>query len=132
MDTRLRSRLEGLALIPLGFIVLVLFLAGPRESRTRVQEAVLRTDLRTIRDAIDNYTLDRKHPPQSLRDLVDAGYIRTIPVDPITHNADWRLDFEGPILGDPILSPDLKAQGLSDVHSNSSRISSDGTKYNEW
>ena len=95
------------------------------------RETVLRTDLRTIRDAIDNYSVDKGEPPHSLRDLVDAGYLRAIPVDPLTLKADGGLDFESPVLGDPVLSPDLKAEVLVDVHSNSSRVSLNGTKYSE-
>lgn len=85
-----------------------------------------------MRDAIDNYTLDKNQPPHSLQDLVDAGYLRAIPRDPITNKADWELDLEGPVLGDPVLSPDLKAEVLVDLHSNSNRISLNGTKYSEW
>ena len=64
----------------------------------REREAILRTDLRTIRDAIDNYTLDKQERPKSLQDLVDAGYLPTIPVDPTTGKMDWVPDFEGPVL----------------------------------
>jgi general secretion pathway protein G len=121
-------------LIGLGVIALA-FLGIRRESVRVIQrerEAILRTDLRTIRDAIDNYTLDKHGHPKSLQDLVDAGYLRAIPVDPITLRRDWVPDFEGPVLGDPVLSPDLKAQGLFNVHSNSSRVATEGSPYNTW
>jgi hypothetical protein len=58
--------------------------------------------------------------------------LRAIPVDPITHKTDWLLDFEGPVLGDPVLSPDLEARRLVGVHANSKQSSRDGSKYNEW
>jgi general secretion pathway protein G len=87
----------------------------------------LRTDLRTMRHAIDNYALDKQEPPHSLQDLVDAGYLRALPVDPITLKPDWV-----PVLEDPIVSPDLKAQGLYDVHSSSSRVATNGSRYNAW
>jgi|SRR5215469_7909152 len=76
----------GVVLIGVGVIAL-LFLGMRRESVRGIQrsrEAVLRTDLRTIRDAIHNYTLDEHQRPKSLQDLVDAGYLRIIPVDPMT------------------------------------------------
>jgi len=79
------------------------------------REAVLKTDLRVLRDAIDNYTLDRQQAPHSLRDLADAGYLRGIPVDPITLKPDWVPDFAEPVLGDPIWSPDLRAKELVDI-----------------
>lgn len=98
----------------------------------RAREAILRTDLRTIRDAIDNYTLDKERRPKSLQDLVDAGYLRAIPVDPMTGKTDWVPDFDGPVLADPVVSPDLKAQGLHDVHSYSNGIATEGGHYNRW
>lgn len=97
----------------------------------RGREAVLRTDLRTIRDAIDNYTLDKGRPLKSLQDLVDGGYLRTIPVDPMTGKTDWVPDFEGPVLR-PVIGPDLKAQRPCDVHSNSTRVAREGSQYNTW
>ncbi len=57
-------------------------------------EAVLKTDLRTIRDAIDNYTLDKQAAPQSVDDLQQAGYLRSVPIDPMTKAKDWVPEFE--------------------------------------
>jgi len=105
----------GVVLVGLSVIGLLFF--GMRRESVRVsqraREAVLLRDLRTIRDAIDNYTLDKERRPKSLQDLVDAGYLRAIPVDPMTGKTDWVPDFEGPVLGDPVVSPDLKARGWS-------------------
>jgi general secretion pathway protein G len=67
-----------------------------------------------MRDAVDHYTLDKQQAPQSLQDLVDAHYLRAIPVDPITHKADWV-----PVFGEIEMSPDKKVRGLCDVRSNS-------------
>ena len=124
----------GVVLIGVGVIAL-LFLGMRREYVRAIQrsrEAVLRTDLRTIRDAIDKHTLDEHRRPNSLQDLVDAGYLRSIPVDPMTGKRDWLPEFEGPKLGDPVVSPDLKAQGLYNVHSNSSRVATVDSPYNAW
>jgi len=127
--------IAGIVLIGLGVIAL-LFLGMRRESvrvSQREREAILRTDLRTIRDAIDNYTLDKQERPKSLQDLVDAGYLPTIPVDPTTGKMDWVPDFEGPVLGDPVVSPDLKARrGRYDVHPNSSRVATGGSQHDTW
>ena len=100
MTLRKGKSIAGIVLIGLGVIAL-LFLGMRRESvrvSQREREAILRTDLRTIRDAIDNYTLDKQERPKSLQDLVDAGYLPTIPVDPTTGKMDWVPDFEGPVL----------------------------------
>ncbi len=92
------------------------------------KEAVLKTDLRTMRDAIDNYTLDKQAAPQSIDDLQQAGYLRSVPVDPMTSAKDWVPQFDS-----VVLSPDQTTTGMVDVHSNSPRISPfDGTPYNEW
>ena len=133
MTLRKGKSIAGIVLIGLGVIAL-LFLGMRRESvrvSQREREAILR--LWTIREAVDNYTLDKQERPKSLQDLVDAGYLPTIPVDPITGKTDWVPDFEGPVLGDPVVSPDLKARGgLYDVHSNSSRVATRGSQYDTW
>jgi general secretion pathway protein G len=91
------------------------------------REAVLRTDLRTMRDAIDHYTLDKQAAPQSVEDLQQAGYLREVPVDPITHAKDWVPQYDS-----VVLSPEQSSTGMVDVHSNSSKPSTIGTPYNEW
>jgi general secretion pathway protein G len=92
------------------------------------KEAVLKTDLRTIRDAIDNYTLDKQAAPQSVEDLQQAGYLREVPVDPMTQAKDWVPQFDS-----VVLSPDQSSTGMVDVHSNSSRVSpTDNKPYSEW
>lgn len=133
MTLRKNKSAAGVVLIGLS-VVCLLFFGMRRESvrvSQRVREAILRTDLHTIRDAIDSYTLDKGQPPKSLQDLVGAGYLRSIPVDPMTGKTDWVPDFEGPVLGDPIIGPDLKAR-LCDAHSNSTRAATEGSQYNTW
>ncbi len=94
----------------------------------RSKEAVLKQDLRAIRDAIDNFTLDKQAAPQSVDDLQQAGYLRSVPVDPMTNAKDWVPQFDS-----VVLSPDQTTTGMVDVHSNSPRVSPfDGTPYNEW
>jgi len=133
MKLRLKSG-TSIFLVVFGLIALVL-LATPKDrfsASRREREAVLRTDLRTIRDAIDNYTLDKQRRPKSIQDLVDAGYLRTIPIDPMTGTPDWVPDFDGPTLGDPVVSPDLVAEGFHDVHSSSVQVDLSGSAYNTW
>jgi len=91
------------------------------------KEAVLRSDLRVLRDAIDHYTLDKQAAPQSVDDLAQAGYLREVPIDPITNAKDWVPQFDS-----VVLSPDQSSTGMVDVHSSSARPSSNGTPYNEW
>jgi general secretion pathway protein G len=96
-------------------------------SRTKEQEKVLRDDLYTLRKTIDQYTLDKHKAPQSLNELVSAGYLRKIPNDPITGQADWV-----PVEDDSLMSADQTAPGISDVHSASQATASDGTTYASW
>lgn len=116
-------------MIVMSIIFILLGMAVPQYRRTvqRAREAALHSDLKTMRDAIDNYTLDRLSPPQSIDDLVNAKYIREVPVDPITHAKDWVLDY-----GDTVLTPDQNGSGLTDIHSASAAISLEGTAYNTW
>jgi general secretion pathway protein G len=102
----------------------------------RAREAILRNDLFTVRQAIDNYTLDKQHPPKSLQDLVDAHYLREIPTDPFSCKKDWLVPIEDmpldPDLRDVPLSPDLRANGIVDVHSSSNRVDGEGAAYSTW
>ncbi len=92
------------------------------------KETVLRDNLRDLRKIIDQYTADKKKAPQSLQDLVDAGYFRQLPIDPITNsNSTWE-----PANDTAVAAPDQTESGIVDVHSGSTTISSQGTPYNTW
>ena len=101
---------------------------GCMNQERKSNEAVLKEDLYHMRSAIDQYTQDKNAAPQSLHDLVSAGYLHSIPKDPFTHSAEtWQVEQED------VLTPvDQTAPGISDVHSGSSLISSEGTRYNTW
>ncbi len=97
------------------------------QSILRSREAVLRNDLFELRKLISQYTLDKQKAPQSLDDLVAGGYIKVIPKDPMTNEANWEVVQE-----DVLLSIDQQDPGIDDVHSASSAISTEGTAYNTW
>jgi general secretion pathway protein G len=95
---------------------------------TSAKETVLRDNLRAIRQVIDQYTADKKKAPQTLQDLVDAGYFRELPIDPITDsNSTWET-----VTDTSVASPEQTETGITDVHSGSSLISTEGTPYNTW
>ncbi len=120
--------IELMIVISIIFILIGMAVGNYRNSVQHAREAALHTDLRTMREAIDNYTLDRLSPPQSLEDLKNAGYLREIPVDPMTQQKDWVLDY-----GDTVLTPDQNGSGITDVHSTSATVSKfEGTAYNTW
>ena len=131
---RSQQRAQGFTLIELmiviAIITILLGMAVPRfeKSVLRSREATLHTDLQVMRQAIDNYTLDKEAAPQSLDDLVQAGYLRAVPIDPMTQQRDWQTQF-----GDTVLSPDQVTVGIEDVHSNAQGTSPfEGTAYNTW
>src|SRR5262252_4257976 len=91
------------------------------------REAVLKEDLQTMRQAIDNYTLDKQQAPQSLQELVDGHYLRAVPVDPVCRQ-EWVLHFS-----DTVISPDQTGSGIDDVHSSCEGTGiAEQTPYNTW
>lgn len=102
----------------------------------RAAEAVLKADLRAMRDMIDQYYGDKGHYPATLDALVEDGYIRSIPVDPITKSADtWEVEYE--VFDEEEQPPESDipedgAPGIIDVFSGSELMALDGTAYAEW
>lgn len=133
--TRLgRTAAAGFTLIELILVIaimgILLGLAIPnyRTSVRAANEAVLHDDLFQLRSLISQYTLDKQEAPQSLDDLVSAGYLHAIPVDPFTHSSSsWQTSSD-----DTIASPDQTLSGVTDVHSGASGVGLDGTAYSSW
>ena len=98
------------------------------KSVKRANEAVLREDLYTLRTAIDSYTVDKEKAPQSLDDLVQAGYLKAIPKDPMTSRTDTWMTSES----DTMTDINETSGGMDDVHSGSQQLATDGTSYNTW
>jgi hypothetical protein len=114
----------------LSVLALVIFLAGMAAAKVRHErEAELREDLFILRQLVSQYTLDKQRAPQTLNDLVESGYLKSIPVDPFTGQADWVPEAE-PEIQDPPLPG--TAPGIVDVHSASNLKGKDGTSYGRW
>jgi general secretion pathway protein G len=125
---------DGFTLIELMIVIVVIgvlaTIAIPNyiASLKSAKEAVLKEDLHVIRQQIDAYTNDKEKAPQSLDDLVSAGYMKSIPDDPMTHsNTTWVTATD-----DSVQSLDQTDSGIVDVHSGSSEQGSDGRPYSEW
>jgi general secretion pathway protein G len=100
------------------------YLGAVRQAR----EAVLKEDLHVLRSAIDSFTADKQKAPQSLDDLVSEGYLKEIPVDPMTRAKDtWQTT-----QSDSLHSLDQTDPGIDDVHSGSQAEGTDGQPYNTW
>lgn len=117
-------------MIVISMILILVSIAAPiyRQSIVSAKEAVLKEDLFTLRSVIDQYTIDKAKSPQSLDDIVSAGYLKQIPVDPCTGARDtWVVE-----QSDTLLSIDQTQPGISDVHSGCPGNASDGTPYSSW
>lgn len=120
---------KGFTLIELMVVVAILgilvTLAEPsyHMATTKAKEAALKKDLYILRDVIDQYHADQGQYPPSLSDLVQKGYLRSIPVDPFTRSADSWVE---------VYASEGKESGIFDVHSGSNIIGTNNLSYNEW
>jgi general secretion pathway protein G len=116
-------------MIVMAIISILVAVAVPmyQKSVVRAKESVLRQNLFTLRTVIDEYTYDKAKAPQSLEDLVREGYLRQLPMDPMTGQSDWTT-----IQEDAVTSVNQTEPGIFDVRSKSDKKSLEGTAYNEW
>ena len=123
----------GFTLIELMIVVtIVLILIGMAAANyarvvQHAREAVLKYDLRIMREMIDHYTVDKETAPQSLEDLRSAGYLHEVPVDPVAHTKEWAPKYDS-----VVLLPNQASTGIVDVSSKSTGTALDGTKYSDW
>jgi general secretion pathway protein G len=120
--------IELMIVISMILILVSISIPAYNQSILRAKESVLKQDLFQLRSLISQYTLDKQKAPQSLDVLVQAGYIKQIPLDPMTgSNSTWTVDQE-----DSLMSVDQQDPGINDVHSGATQGSSDGTAYSTW
>lgn len=117
-------------MIVMAVIAVLMSIALPIYSRTiqRSKESVLKNNLFTLRTVIDEYTYDKQKAPQTLDDLVSDGYLRQVPIDPMTGTADsWKL-----IMEDANNAANQQEPGIWDVRSGADGTSLEGTPYSDW
>jgi general secretion pathway protein G len=134
LKTPIRKQDGGFTLVELMVVMLIIgvlaavaipnFVAAIKGAK----EAALKEDLHVIRDAIDSYTMDKNKAPQSLDDLVQNGYLKSIPEDPFTHSRETWV----PASDDTYADLDQTEPGINDVHSGSEEVGSDGQPYSTW
>jgi general secretion pathway protein G len=134
MARRIRTGRSGFTMIELlivmAVITILVSIAVPfyQKSIIRSKESVLKNNLFTMRTVIDEYTMDKGKAPQSLEDLVSEGYLRNVPVDPMTGTErDWKV-----IMEDATSSVNQNEPGIFDVRSGSDKTSLEGTPYADW
>jgi general secretion pathway protein G len=126
------SRQSGFTLLELMIVISIIIILAiivlPQYQKTVLQarESVLKDDLAQMRKLLDQYAADKGQLPQSLDDLGSAGYLREVPIDPITGEKDWNV-----IMGQDSNSAE-GGQGVVDVRSSSGDLSTEGTPYSEW
>jgi general secretion pathway protein G len=120
--------IEMVIVIAIISILLSMAVANYRQSILAARDASMKQNLFTLRHVIQEFTLDKQRAPQSLDELIQANYLKEIPVDPCTKQKDWRVDEE-----DTLLAVDQNQPGITDVHSVCPLLSSDGiTHYSDW
>ena len=131
-SARLRRRgftfVEMMVVITITVLLITMAIPIFNNQIRRANESVLKNNLFTLRTVIDNYTGDKLKAPQSLQDLVSAGYLREIPYDPMTKsNQTWRT-----VMEDASQSVSQSEPGIFDVKSGSDKMGGNGTPYAEW
>ena len=128
-----KQRQSGFTLIEMmvvmAIIAVLMSVAIPIYTRSIIwaKESVLKNNLFTLRTVIDEYTYDKQKAPQSPEDLVSDGYLRQVPIDPMTGAADWKV-----VMEDATNTVNQSQPGIYDVHSASDKTSMEGTPYSEW
>lgn len=126
-------RNDGFTLIEMVIVIMILsillavavpvYLAQVRATR----EGVLKNNLAIMRERLDQFRADRNKYPNSLQELVDGGYLREIPEDPVSGVAEWEEVYSDYDPNEPDAQP-----GIEDVRSQSTEIGTDGRPYSEW
>ena len=116
-------------IIVMAIISIMVAIAVPIYQKTllRTKETLLKNNLFSLRKTIDEYSFDKQKAPQTLEDLVKEGYLRSVPVDPITGNDQWKI-----VMEDAVTSVSQTEPGIYDVRSLSDLKSLEGTRYSEW
>ncbi len=120
--------IEMLVIMTLIVVLASMGMTQYRNSVTRAEEAVLKENLFRMNDAIDQYYADKNQWPADLADLAASGYIREIPIDPMTKSKDsWTTTQAEPDPNNP-----ASQTGIYAVKSGSDRVALDGTRYADW
>lgn len=120
--------IELIIVITIIGILAAISIPAMRQAPIRAKEAALKENLFTLRNVIDQYYADHGQYPQSLEDLVSEGYLRRIPVDPMTGEAEW-----GEVYYEAEEEEGFgEGGGIWDVYSLSQGVGLDGTPYSEW
>ncbi|MEW6129904.1 MAG: type II secretion system protein [Acidobacteriota bacterium] len=131
-DRRPTTGASGFTMLELVIVMTIIVILAAigvvnyQKLQIHARETVLKQDLHDMRKAIDQYAADKEALPQSLEDLVSAGYLREVPIDPITGEADWKVETDEDTISR------TGGTGVVDVFSSASGESSDGKAYSDY
>jgi general secretion pathway protein G len=134
LEPRTSNLERGFTLLELLIVMVIIAtlaaMAIPKFTRNvlAAKEAVLKEDLQVLRTAIGSYTVDKQKAPQSLEDLVSAGYLKAVPKEPISGKSDCWVTSQS----DALASIDQTDSGIDDVHTCTQGTALDGTSYSDW
>lgn len=118
--------LELIMVMTIMVILLAVSVDAYQQIQLKARETILKENLRTMRRAIDMYAADKEQLPQSVEDLATAGYLRDVPIDPITGQADWSVE-----TGEDTVSRE-GGEGMIEVRSSAEGTGTDGKAYREY
>lgn len=118
--------LELIMVMTIMVILVAVSVDAYQQIQLKARETILKENLRAMRRAIDQYAADKEQLPQSVEDLATAGYLRDVPIDPITGQADWSVE-----MGEDTVSRE-GGEGMVDVHSSAGGEGTDGKAYREY
>lgn len=128
--------MELIIVIAIVGILATIAMPALKDVPRRAAESVLRVNLNTLREVLDQYHGDKGSYPTTLEELIEVGYLRSLPYDPMTKSEEsWELVYEEIDPDNPPPETEYAEDGglgIIDVHSGSDQISLDGTPYNEW
>jgi general secretion pathway protein G len=127
-----RRSTSGFTLLEMVIVLTILVILAAvgvvayQKIQLKAKETLLKHNLQTIRRQIDQFAADKERLPQSLEELVSEGYLKEMPIDPITGQADWEVE-----IGEDTVSRE-GGQGIVDVHSRAPGVGTDGKPYSEY
>jgi general secretion pathway protein G len=121
--------IELVAAMTILAILTTVGIVGVRKHHKTAREAVLKEDIFQLNNCLNQYLADHGKYPTSIKNLEEQGYVRAIPVDPMTGSSStWITELESP---DPEDDSD-KGVGIYRIRSGATETGDNGIPYSDW